>query len=267
MLKPMPFRLLSGSLYHCTPRWRRAVAETDRLHRLYWPLAGEAWIERAGQRHILDDRRLHLIPAHQPVRYGCARSFDLRYLHFTPTDAATDLHLGRLDHVPTWPLEAWASWGRWFERMEELFNVDPPQELGCRIQALLLCLIGDLSPQLERIARTTATGLGRLNEALAYMDRHYLDNPPLSAIARRAHLSPTHFHRRFRQAMGITPRRYMLTRRMARAHRLLQQGMGNVSEVAELTGFKSVYHFSRVFSQYHGYRPSDVREGRVEASP
>ncbi|MGH7179096.1 MAG: AraC family transcriptional regulator, partial [Tepidisphaeraceae bacterium] len=52
--------------------------------------------------------------------------------------------------------------------------------------------------------------MARLVPAIRFMQEHYQRGPTLTEIARTAHLSPFHFHRRFTELLGITPKHLML---------------------------------------------------------
>lgn len=71
-----------------------------------------------------------------------------------------------------------------------------------------------------------------LTPLLAWVVEH-LDQPhDVAGLARRAHLSRRTFARRFRDAMGTTPHRWLLKQRIAFAQQLLEQTELAVEEVA-----------------------------------
>ena len=66
-------------------------------------------------------------------------------------------------------------------------------------------------------------------------------------------MSRFHFSRQFRLAMGVSPHRYAMTKRIERAKQLLRDRSSNVLDVALNCGFKDASHFSRVFKAIVGY--------------
>ena len=54
------------------------------------------------------------------------------------------------------------------------------------------------------------------------VDARFREPLDVPTLARAAHLSPAHFSREFRRAFGVTPYRYLLTRRLERAAALLR---------------------------------------------
>ncbi len=77
----------------------------------------------------------------------------------------------------------------------------------------------------------------------------------MAVLARQAGLSREHFHRLFRKTIGLAPLEYARLARMARAKRLLLQGM-SASHAALDCGFADQAHFARWFKRYFGVTPA-----------
>jgi AraC family transcriptional regulator len=79
-------------------------------------------------------------------------------------------------------------------------------------------------------------GRERLRRTIDFIEAH-LDAPlPLDALAAAAGLSPFHFARVFRDAVGQTPARYVAARRLRRAQDLLAEGRLSHDEIAHRCG-------------------------------
>jgi len=74
-------------------------------------------------------------------------------------------------------------------------------------------------------------------------------------LARKAHMSPRTFARRFREVVGETPHRWVLAQRLAHAQRLLERGLA-VEEVARRCGFGSAVTLRTQFARERGISPS-----------
>ena len=72
-------------------------------------------------------------------------------------------------------------------------------------------------------------------------------------------LSPSHFARAFRRAVGVTPHRYLQDRRIKRAMNLLRSMQSPIVEIATTCGFADQSHFNRVFKQHVGTSPGAWR--------
>jgi transcriptional regulator GlxA family with amidase domain len=76
---------------------------------------------------------------------------------------------------------------------------------------------------------------------------------------RHGSLDDVHFARRFREATGTTPHRFVIERRVERAERLLTSSTLPISIVASACGFSDQSHLTRVFQQWLGATPRAVR--------
>ena len=78
----------------------------------------------------------------------------------------------------------------------------------------------------------------------------------LSAIAR---LSPAHFSRSFKRAVGEPPHAYVMRKRLERAGDLMMTGATSLSEIALSVGFSDQAHLCRLFRQAFGQSPANWR--------
>lgn len=92
------------------------------------------------------------------------------------------------------------------------------------------------------------------------MSENYCYNLRLEQFARMSNRSLSAFKRDFHRAYGTTPGKWLLERRLAHAKSMLELTNKTISEVAILSGFETLAHFSRSFRQYFGFPPSSVRQ-------
>ena len=102
--------------------------------------------------------------------------------------------------------------------------------------------------------------LKRTQPALAYAAGHLDEDVSLGALAKRAGLSPHHFHREFAEATGETLKQLTLRLRLERAAAALLTGGDSVLEIALACGFQSHEVFSRVFRGRFGMTPRSYRK-------
>lgn len=134
-----------------------------------------------------------------------------------------------------------------------------PRRSLMRAHALLdvLVLIGQESgPASRPVDPGAARGAALLEERLA--------DPQVSveSIAAAVHLSRTQFTRRFSQAYGVPPIRYLTELRLARARQLLLETALPIAAIAEQCGYQSPFYFTRVFHSVTGEAPSAYRAAR-----
>lgn len=101
--------------------------------------------------------------------------------------------------------------------------------------------------------------LRRLLRAKDKMDAAPHEEWPIDRLAGVSAVSEAHFARSFRDAFGVPPHRYLLTRRIERAVALLRETDLPVTEIALQTGWRSLGTFGRIFRDIMGEAPGNVR--------
>jgi AraC-like DNA-binding protein len=91
------------------------------------------------------------------------------------------------------------------------------------------------------------------------MDAASHEEWPVRRLARVSGVSEAHFARSFKEAFGVPPHRYLLTRRIERAAALLRDTDLSITEIAFDTGWKSLGTFGRTFRDITGESPSELR--------
>ena len=150
------------------------------------------------------------------------------------------------------------------EELEGAARLDPV--LAGRVKALVHLSI---SAALDAVPEERARPMLRIHEGqrellavLHFIDEHLtepLGNRRLATIARS---SESRFIRRFREATGRTPARYVQERRLERASQLLVSTDHSIDRIAEASGFANRYYFTRVFTQRMGLPPGRYRSER-----
>ena len=101
--------------------------------------------------------------------------------------------------------------------------------------------------------------LRRLLRAKDRMDAASHEAWPVQRLARVSGVSEAHFARSFKEAFGVPPHRYLLTRRIERATALLRDTELPITEIAFQTGWESLGTFGRTFRDITGESPSALR--------
>ncbi len=101
--------------------------------------------------------------------------------------------------------------------------------------------------------------MSRLIPALRFMQAEFHRGPTLTEIAKTVHLSPFHFHRRFTELMGLTPKHFMLECQIYDAKGELVAGEKELAKIASDCGFAHQSHFTSRFKQATGLTPTRWR--------
>ena len=106
--------------------------------------------------------------------------------------------------------------------------------------------------------------LVRLLPTLKFMQQEFSRNPTLDEIAKKAHLSPFHFHRRFTDLIGMTPKHFLLGCQIHEAKRALAARRKELAQIATDCGFAHQSHFTSRFKQATGLTPTRWRRVAAE---
>jgi AraC-like DNA-binding protein len=98
------------------------------------------------------------------------------------------------------------------------------------------------------------------------MDAASHEEWPVSRLAEVSGVSEAHFARSFKEAFGVPPHRYLLTRRIERAKALLRDTDRPIIDIAFETGWSSLGTFGRVFRDITGESPTELRAREQAAS-
>jgi transcriptional regulator GlxA family with amidase domain len=101
--------------------------------------------------------------------------------------------------------------------------------------------------------------LRRLLRAKDRMDAASDEEWPIPRLASVSGVSEAHFARSFKEAFGVPPHRYLLTRRIERAKALLRDTELPITKIAFQTGWSSLGTFGRIFRDITGQSPSELR--------
>jgi AraC family transcriptional regulator len=100
----------------------------------------------------------------------------------------------------------------------------------------------------------------RLIRVLDHIETNLENDIDLDDLASVACLSRFHFSRRFKQALGCSPVRYLGMRRFERAKAWLSQGERSLVDIALTLGFSSQANFTRAFKRATGMAPGKYRQ-------
>lgn len=81
----------------------------------------------------------------------------------------------------------------------------------------------------------------------------------MTDLAGVACLSPYHFSRSFKLALGVGPQRYIMQRRLERAKTLLRRNDQPLAWIAQEAGFSDQSHLTSLFRHEVGVTPGRFR--------
>ena len=104
----------------------------------------------------------------------------------------------------------------------------------------------------------------KLRDAVLYIEGHYGKNITLSDIATNAKVNHTTLTALMKKELGCTVIEYLMKYRITVSKKQLAFTEVPIKDVANMVGFKTVQHFTRVFKEHTGTTPADFRKSAVQ---
>ena len=99
-----------------------------------------------------------------------------------------------------------------------------------------------------------------IDNAVSYFSEHYNEPINIDSYAEQNNISTSWFIRNFRLYTGITPKQFIMRKRIYNAEALLQNPQYNINEIARIVGYENPLYFSRIFQKLKGLSPSEYRK-------
>jgi AraC-like DNA-binding protein len=251
--------LIESAAQSISERWFRYV------HRRHWIVAA---LPRTSPRTcilVALDRDLRIVGAERRARQLLeqkGRRFDKRLSFSDVFDSAPILLRRRGDADLPLALRSSADGESWVGLL-----TPPALAAGSPVHDRRSLL--HVRPRLESLMRllveTPITapryGLSRssLKRIEVYVDANLGSSLDISNLSALVRMSSSHFIRSFQRAVGMTPHRYVIQCRVAKARELLSTTDLPLIEIALATGFSDQSHFTRRFQESTGVPPGAYR--------
>jgi AraC family transcriptional regulator len=109
------------------------------------------------------------------------------------------------------------------------------------------------------LENTCAFSASELQEVLDYFDSHIDQNIGLAEISNLLGMSPYHFSRLFKKAIGIPPAQYLMQRRLKKTAHLLTTTDLDLRAIAGQTGFSNQSQLCNTFRRHFSVSPRKYR--------
>ncbi|MCZ8516253.1 AraC family transcriptional regulator [Paenibacillus filicis] len=120
----------------------------------------------------------------------------------------------------------------------------------CRPAVEAAMRLGEELPMLPRKSSSVA------EQAMTWIEGHYMEPFELGRLAQEVHLSPNHVSAVFRQTVGSSITEYLTARRIRQACWLLQTSSLSVQEIGQAVGLGNFSYFCQLFKKHVGMTPN-----------
>ena len=140
--------------------------------------------------------------------------------------------------------------------LEELYRLTDArtEHLRCRQVGLIYKFFSIL------LENSNKKALGDIaDSAQKIIDYNFNREITVCEIAKTLSIDPAYLTRRFTQKYGLSPKDYIVEKRIAHAKRLLVETDATVKEISVSVGYADQLYFSRIFKKKEGVSPQSYR--------
>lgn len=141
------------------------------------------------------------------------------------------------------------------------------ERLSLLVRELLVCFLRESLPSLFDARSEGGASAASLDLMRAFIEENIARDIGLAEIAACCGLGSRHANRIFRKGCGVSLGRYVSQRRMELARRRLEEGGGQIKDIAIDLGYTDVSYFDRVFKRTFGMTPKECRAGMGGGAP
>ncbi|GAB4543488.1 MAG: AraC family transcriptional regulator [Parvularculaceae bacterium] len=110
----------------------------------------------------------------------------------------------------------------------------------------------------ERSAAAANGRRGKIAQLRDVIDAQFASDVSISELSAQVGLNPNYAITAFKEEFGITPRKYLISRRLECAKSLIREG-ASLAQAAAAVGFFDQSHLTRAFRSEFGYAPSTFK--------
>ena len=187
------------------------------------------------------------------VKYkSTARIFAYRWINFTLKDKC-DITINKIQSV------------RVSEAEEKIF--DTLMLIGTNIDNLsyVNSLFSDyyfsitLADETTKISQNKIYSNKQTRDICAFVEQKIFNKLSVSELSAFFGISPRRLHQIFIKEVGVSPKQYIMKKKMEEGYRLLVQTSMPINKIAEALCFSSQYHFTNEFKKLFHQTPTEVR--------
>lgn len=223
--------------------WDRNHSQIQ-FHRLYYPLSGRAMLRLYDKELELLPGRVYFIPAYSIVKSHIEGRMEKYYVHFQVDSPMLDMYRYISNKLS---VEAGENTAYLFDAVLDNYS-DPSYSSRLRVQGAMNLIIADFLANIS----ADRSSISKFDPVLTYINEHYRESLTLSVLADIMGFSPMYFSNVFKKVFNVSPKQYILSKRLAESQRLLLETKMPVKEIAYSVGFENENYFSEYFSSRVG---------------
>lgn len=229
-----------------------------RYHRLYYVKDGHAKLRLADGEIELEGGNVYFIPAFSILESAIDDKMSKYYIHFQSVSRYFSLYRYLTDRYS-------APAGKVTEYLfKSVVDNYSDNSLSARLKVrgamniILSDFVSEISPNMQKI--------GEFEKVLTFIDENYKKDIKLSTLSEMMQISSMYFSNHFKEIFHVSPKQYILNKRLMESQRLLLETAMSVKEIAYEVGFENENYFSEFFSSKVGISALKFRNRKLKTS-
>lgn len=223
-----------------TNQWKNFVSLYP-YNRLYLVTEGEAYISLKQKTLHLKPGNCYFLPAFNVVTANCANYMTHYFIHFQAIKETSEHSLFDYYSLPDY-INADESSLNLFQTAVANRSRSNPMEM-LYLEGALKILLAPFFKDLLQINMENS----RFVNVIKYINDNILMKIKISELAKIMNLTENHFSYVFKKYFNISPKKFILNKKINKAQILLSENFYNIKEIAYMLGFDNEMYFSRLF--------------------
>ena len=247
------YKILADSGYHHICSYEEKVNYSEKAIAFIRCTAGSGRINADNKSFILKENEYIFINFHCIEKYkSLSHLWEYEWINF---DAAGEyeFELNRIYNAPVSDEEILA--------FDKFFAAGKESDDKGYINALFLNLFYMITKesQPDHIRIYEPKSIRLVDEICAFIQQKVFEKTTVKDVASFFNITPRRLHQIFSQELGISPKQYIINKKMEEGYRLLVQTSYPIHKISETLSFSSAYHFSNEFKKTFKQTPTQVR--------
>lgn len=252
-INSLQIRLMDSGYVQTGPEWHMED-ECAPFSRVYYVHRGCGWAQREGERTLLKEDHIYLIPL--GVRYdcGCDERFDHLYFHVNITPPGGGDLFGQLGRIIELPIKRAD-----VERLVTLYRSPDTKDalaIAQRLHRDVIALIRKANVCSEPVSAYSEL----IQSALTLIREQLSAKLTIARLCEALNVPASTLTKRFRRELDMPLGAYMDSLLFQKAQQLLLFTDLSIGEIADLLEFCDPFYFSRYFKLHQKETPSRYRK-------
>lgn len=213
-------------------------------HRLYFLTEGTATLRLFDREFELTAGNVYFIPAFSVRESNIEGKMNKYYIHFQTNSPFFSLYRYLSDKYST---PATPETEYLFKTVVENYSKNS-MSAHFKLQGAMNLILSDFVSDVK----AAVPELVKFDEVLRYIDNNYRRNICVAELAAIMNISSMYFSNYFKRVFHISPKQYILNKRLMESQRLLLESRMSIKEIAFAVGFDNENYFSEFFASKVG---------------